>query len=109
MFGQALEGALSPRSQAWLAKAVGRDQGAVSKWINGRNEPDVDTVFAIERVLAVPPGELSRHLGYVPVETSEIVSVVAAVESDSRLDARMRRALISAYRSFTESADSVST
>lgn len=100
-FGEALADALGDRSQDWLAAQVGKTQAAVSKWINGRNEPDVDTVFALEAVLGLTPGELSAYLGYVPVDSPAVASVRAAIAKDPRLNARTRRVLNATYDALT--------
>ena len=58
--------------------------------------PDPLTVFGMEHLLELPPGELSRHLGYRPVDSGE--SVVDAIEADPLLDDASRRILLGAYQ-----------
>lgn len=96
-FGRALGEAM--RHAAVTAPAVARHVGltddAVRKWLSGKSEPNPHVVFAVEELLAVAPGDLSRHLGYVPVGT---VSVPAAIDADELLGPKDRRLLIRLYR-----------
>jgi hypothetical protein len=57
-------------TQAALAQAFDTVQPTVSKWVTGEIIPDPPTVFFIERYLDLPPGRLSRHLGYEPTSTT---------------------------------------
>jgi hypothetical protein len=63
------------------------------------------TVFAIERALGAPPGELSRYFGYFPVDSPEVhaSAVEAAVLTDPLLSLEFRRALIALYREAVKS------
>ncbi len=67
-FGTAVAGALAVRdlTQRALADALGVKQPTVSAWLSGESEPASAVVFELERVLELPPGHLSRHLGYLP-------------------------------------------
>jgi transcriptional regulator with XRE-family HTH domain len=89
-------------SQRQAAQALGVSQSAISGWTLGDNEPLPATVFAIESKLDLPPGHLSRHLGYVPLVTAEsgqgAVGVEDAINSDPMLPPLMKRALIAAYQ-----------
>lgn len=96
-FGRALDEAM--RQEAINAPAVARHVGlsddAVRKWLSGKSEPAPHVVFAVEELLGVAPGDLSRHLGYVPVGTT---SVTAAIAADQKLSPKDRRILIRLYR-----------
>lgn len=96
-FGDALDRAMREADAAapTVAAAVGLSPDAVRKWIAGRGEPKPLTVFVIEQLLGVPPGELSRHLGFVPVG---VTSVAAALDADGALSAEGKRLLLAAYR-----------
>ena len=103
-FGQALAAALRSRgvSQRDLADLVGRTaQSSVSAWTRGGAAPAPETVFEIERLLELPPGHLSQHLGYVPAGTARSASVPAAIEADPLLEPLHRQALLALYREFT--------
>lgn len=91
-------------SQTELAAEVGRDLGRkplsqpwVSEIRRGIKEPTVDVAFAIERVLGAKPGQLSRHLGYLPLDAKASTTVRSAIEADPMLDERGRRSLLAAY------------
>ena len=95
------------RNQTWLgaetAAVVGREapwaQTAVSQWLRGVTTPEPEVVFAMERALALRPGDLSRHLGYLPVGSrAEPVGVEQAIQADPRLSDRVKRALTLTYR-----------
>ncbi len=68
-FGEALARAMSVRGMTHrrLGEELGVTQSAISAWKSGAAEPSPRTVFAIERALELPPGHLSRTLGYVPI------------------------------------------
>lgn len=95
-FGAALREAMGARSAVSLAKAVGLTPDAIAKWQRGDSEPPPLTVFAAERFLEVAPGDLSRHLGYLPA--SSPASVPAAIDADPRLSAEVKRVLLATYR-----------
>ena len=104
-FGQALGAALRSRdmTQKDLADALGgMAQSAISNWVAGEAVPGHDVVFRAERVLQLPPGYLSRHLGYVPAEhAAPPSSVEDAVDEDPLLGEVQRQALLALYREFT--------
>lgn len=81
-----------------VAEVMGRDTpfkaSSVQEW--AENAPRPEIVFAIERALSVPPGGLSRLLGYVPV-VEEPKSVRDVIERDPDLDAGTRAVILSAY------------
>lgn len=82
-------------------REVGEEMGWTADYVlkigRGERTPahPVD-VFAFEAILGVQPGELSRHLGYLPVGATP--SVVAAIEADQGLTPEGRRHLIALYR-----------
>jgi hypothetical protein len=49
--------------------------------------------------LALPPGTLSRHLGYLPL-TAHHPSVLAAIDSDPRLSEADKALLAELYKRF---------
>src|ERR1700704_5508875 len=52
-----------------LADRLGwKNHTRIYNWLNLKTEPYPWQVFAIERVVPVPPGTLSRTLGYLPPE-----------------------------------------
>jgi transcriptional regulator with XRE-family HTH domain len=93
---------VSGLSRSELAVELGVTEAAVSYWIAGHRLPEPDTVFAIERVLQTPPGHLSRHLGYLPVEADMEVreySVEVAIQA-APLSGENKQRLLDLYRSF---------
>lgn len=91
-------------SQGAFAQALNLSQSAVSQWEMGRSSPLPGTVFAIEALLELAPGTLTRTLGYLPVPKRGVsravgkANFVTAVEEDPRLDNRARRMLLAMYR-----------
>jgi len=77
-----------------------RGKDTVSLWANGRQRPWPDELFAVERVLRLPPGHLSKLDGYVPAANRPVRSVVEAINHDTALSPELRQALIAAYRAF---------
>jgi hypothetical protein len=96
-FGRALLEAMGvDHSPAEIAEVVDVSEDAARRWLRGENAPrDPLAVFAIEQHLGCPPGDLSRHLGFVPVGA---VSVTAAIEADEALTPEARRILLATYR-----------
>ncbi len=95
-FGDAIDAAIRTASNvAAVAAHVDLTDDAVRSWIKGGSEPPPLTVFAVERFLELPPGDLSRHLGYAPVGS---VSVTAAIDADEGLSDDARRILRVTYR-----------
>lgn len=103
----AREGHSPPVRPQAIADAIGyKSPGAISNWERGESPPDPDTVFAIERFLELPPGELSQHLGYVPVDANTPpCTVETAIAADPRLDNGARDALLKMFRVLTERAE----
>lgn len=99
-FGDALAAALTAMcwSQVDLGRALGGvTQGAISAWRSGLAEPSPATVFAAERALKVPPGDLSRHLGYLPLGPIPELGTVTAIERDPALSPAAKRSLVDLY------------
>lgn len=105
-FGEALDLALNNRKRAWLGAEIARLCGketpitasAVAQWIDGTAEPARAYVFAAEKVLELKPGTLSRLLGYLPVDAKPALSVIDAIDADTRLTDTAKRMLKSGYR-----------
>lgn len=81
-----------------VAQVMGRDTpfkaSSVQEWAESAPRPEI--VFAIEQALGVPPGGLSRLLGYVPL-LEEPESVRDVIERDPDLDGGTRAVILSAY------------
>lgn len=105
-FGETLTQAMNVRGMTHrrLGEELGVTQSAISAWKSGAAEPSSRTVFAIERALELPPGHLSRTLGYLPVEGRRIVnaSFEEVVVADPLLSEDQKRGFIALYRSFVE-------
>lgn len=89
-------------SQDDLARRIGKSQSIIARYEAGELSPvDPDIVFALERALRVPPGTLSRHLGYLPSDVRETpFTVVDAIQHDAVLLPSNKRALIRMYREY---------
>lgn len=102
-FMRALTDLLAKRglSQRELADGLGwTSHTRIQPWRNLKAEPKPEEVFAIERFLEVPPGQLSEHLGYVPVGSRPLLnrSVEDAIEADPMLPDWGKRLLRTNYR-----------
>lgn len=99
-FRAALSQALdaSPLTLPVVAEAAGLGQGSsVSDYRHGRvKNLDPAKVFALEDVLDCHPGELSTHLGYLPLSAAGTVE--AAIIANRDLDPESRRVLLKLYR-----------
>lgn len=86
-------------TQQTLADRVGVTRASVNDWCRGRATPPPETVFAIERALEVTPGELSRTVGYLPLETEEgpPATVRDCITRAPELDDTARRLLLVLY------------
>lgn len=111
-FGEALRIAYTTAgtTQQRLATEVAGhgEQGAISQpYLNdilkGRREPKPELAFAMEEVLGLPPGALSRTLGFVPDRALPALDVPSAISADPLLDDRGRRSLLAAYHALVES------
>ncbi len=91
-------------SAAELGRLLGLSQSAVSQWTSGRTLPSPDFIFETEQHLRLPPGTLSRHLGFIPAklngEARKLAKhdVLTAIELDDRLGDVGKRMLSAAYR-----------
>lgn len=104
-FARALTWLMEERSvsQRELASRLGRrSYGPFYRWFDGSTEPTPDEVFRLERALDVPPGTLSRHLGYLPPEarfrSGESVTFEEFIRDDPSLNDLGRRTLAAVYR-----------
>jgi hypothetical protein len=91
------------RTQADLATALAAygitvDQTGVSRWVAGKRHMQPAEVFAVEQVIGLAPGALSRLLGYVPADLVPQVGVPDAIAADLGLTSSQRRMLIAAWR-----------
>ena len=108
-FGEALVAALhvrglKPPDLVDVVSATSRDNASnlVKNWISGKNEPTRPTVSAIEEFLGLNPGDLSRHLGWVPVGAPEIPEPEAAVIAHPGYTGEQRRILLALMKSFRD-------
>lgn len=78
-----------------LAKAIDVKPQTLSGWINGSRMPPVEKVSEIEEHLALPPGTLTVHLGYLPLAAKDvtITSTEEAIIADQRFDGSQKRLL----------------
>jgi len=98
-FQEALTRAMGNLSQVEVARKAGIAPSTLSTWLSGGGAKP-DQVFAVERALNLPPGDLSRHLGYIPVSEQPLASVEAAVEADEVISAPQKDALVFLYTHF---------
>jgi transcriptional regulator with XRE-family HTH domain len=87
-------------TQRALAERVSLTQGAISGWCSGASEPVPAKVFEVETKLELPPGQLSRHLGYVPVDGEQHAGrqhYERVVLDDPALSNQNKRVLLTAY------------
>ncbi|CAB5218043.1 hypothetical protein UFOVP209_44 [uncultured Caudovirales phage] len=106
-FGEALLAALMaaglrPPDLVDVVSASTRDNASnlIKNWVSGKNEPPRPTVTAIEQFLNLEPGDLSRHLGWLPVGAAQVPTLEAAVLADSNLTGEQRRVLLQLLKSF---------
>jgi len=85
-------------SRGDVAKSLGVTEAAVSYWLGGQRVPDPDTVFALERLLGCAPGELSRHLGFVPAAAYKAPQDVVAAVQACGLSPESKERVIDLYR-----------
>ncbi len=83
-------------AQDALAPQVGVTQGAVSGWEQGRSEPSLDQIGALEKALGLRRGQLLIEAGYVDANVS---SVEAAIDLTDELQPAFKQALKATYRS----------
>jgi transcriptional regulator with XRE-family HTH domain len=90
-------------SQAKLARQLSDivgskiSQSAISRWMLGDHEPPRRHIFALEELLNLPAGTLTRPLGYLPTSAVEIVTVPQAIAADQGLTPTQREDLGAAY------------
>lgn len=84
-------------SQTQVAAALGCTAQAVQHWVAGKKAPPNARVFALEALLEVGAGTLSKHLGFMPVKPENIVSVSDAILSDPTLTSSDRQVLRHVY------------
>jgi transcriptional regulator with XRE-family HTH domain len=106
-FGRALAATLKAKGLTTgallhVASDKGGESGrnSVNRWILGKNEPSRPKVQAIEAVLELEAGTLSRHLGWVPVGAKDVPTVEAAILADSQLTASQKNILLAALHDF---------
>lgn len=105
-FGTALEAAMhSARiggyaglSKALAAVGVDRHEQTCGQWVKGLTEPRRAEVAALEVVCKVEPGQLSRHLGYVPVGVDTSMTIEQLVLVDPGFDDEDRAVLLGVLR-----------
>jgi hypothetical protein len=106
-FQEALSRALEGKSQVEVARKADIAPSTISTWISGGGA-DPQRVFAVERALGLRPGELSEHLGYLPldaVDKPQPPDVRYAIDRDPDLDPLDRDALLMLYNVFRKRSD----
>lgn len=96
--------AVRKMSQKALGEALGGlSQAAVGGWVGGESEPSPARVFAIEEILELPPGHLSKLLGYLPPSAvgGPDATFGELVAADPLLDDSQKRGILALYREFT--------
>lgn len=98
------------QSQSALSQTIGVSRSAVWQWEEGRAVPTEENVAALERELGLQSGGLSRLLGYVPADAvdRETISVIEALEADSKLGERERELLAAMYRQLVKQREAPS-
>lgn len=106
-FGRAIATALANKgwtTGALLSVAGGKTdenkRKSVLTWMAGKVEPSRPKVLEIERILELEPGELSRHLGWVPVGAEAVPTVEAAILADPDLTSSQKNILLAALQDF---------
>lgn len=99
-------------NQEWLGASMARilrrpepfAQTTVSSWLTGSHTMGPEESFAMEKALGYKPGQMTRHLGYVPADARTLgESPEAAIANDTRLNERDRRILLALYGEMLES------
>lgn len=87
-----------------VADELGTTPQALAHYEKGRRKVEPHTVFALETAIGLRPGELSRFLGYMPVDTESVpdCTVTDALAADPALTTRARQLLRDTYREFLE-------
>lgn len=103
-FGAALRLALEGRNRAEFIVEVMRATGesvsatALNAWLAGTSEPTRPKIYAMERLLDVPAGSLSQHLGFLPLDAQPVISPEDALLRDTTLPRAVRLALVAAIQ-----------
>lgn len=81
-------------------QAVGIDRHAqtFNTWVHG-SEPSRGEVLALEVLVGVEPGHLSRHLGWVPVDVDPSVTIEQMILAEPDLTAAQKQALLTLLES----------
>ena len=101
-FGMALEAAMAAAEIHSVAElhrrgilaGMEKTQSSFAHWIRGESEPSRPEVLTLEEICQVEPGQLSRHLGWIPLEASTDVTVEEAVLADSSISAANKAILL---------------
>lgn len=109
-FGAALKDACeragfgsSVKLSAALAEAGSAySQTLCAGWFRGTSEPNRSAVELLEFLTDTPPGGLSRHLGWLPVDAASFPDAETAILADPGLDPSEAKALIVVLRSFKQ-------
>lgn len=96
-FRDALDRALTGKSQVEVARRAGIAPSTISTWLSGGGAKPAQ-VFAVENALSLRPGRLSRHLGYLPVGQRDDCDITEAIEADSELDRESKDAMLALYK-----------
>ncbi len=106
-FGAAISGALTDADLriSALFPIAGSDKAesarrAANDWLSGKREPSRPQVLAIEELVGVEPGALSRHLGWLPLGAPAIADTELAILADPGLKPIEAKAVIAVLRSF---------
>jgi len=105
-FGAALRAAMvsagikTPAELTRRARSVGIDRTGetVNTWTRG-SEPSRIEVLALEVLLGVEPGHLSRHLGWVPVDVDTSVTIEQLILAEPDLTDAQKQALLTLLES----------
>ena len=77
-------------------------QTICNRWINGSAEPRRDVVQLLEELTETPPGGLSRHLGWLPLNAGSFPDAETAILTDPGLEPHEAKALVAALRSLKQ-------
>ncbi len=56
------------KSNKWLAEALGKDQGTISKWVTNKSQPDLKNLMRIAKALNI---DVSRLLNTSIIRDNE--------------------------------------
>lgn len=86
-------------SQREVGAWFGLSDAAVNKWEADRSVPAPAIVFELEQRFDLPPGYLSRTLGYLPVEPAPPApDVLSAIDADPTLQDHEKSIMRAVYR-----------